>query len=269
MTTKTTYPLATGEADRQRLAILNRAYNPATHAFLKESGLRSNMTVLEVGCGTGEMACWLAQQVMPSGKVVATDMSNEQLEIARHQAKSKGITNIEFKQLDVRNLNQLEPIFDFTYGRWIIEFVENPDHILSLLHSRLKPGGILTYESTSFTESGHFSYPHSALVDEWFPLVRKNMQKLNMDFEFILRLSHLLKKLNCHSITPKTSQPILVTPEEKSVFRLGLLTVKEALLKNKLLTEEQHEKLVADFAILEQQEGIIGFFRNILVSGVK
>ena len=54
------YPIATGELDRQRLAIINNLYNPNIQQFITQQGLKPGMKVLEIGCGTGQMACWLA-----------------------------------------------------------------------------------------------------------------------------------------------------------------------------------------------------------------
>ena len=90
------YILAVGETDRQRLEILNRMYNPITQYFLTQNGLKQGMTVLEVGCGTGDMACWLANQIGKKGKVVAIDNSSAQIKLSSEKAKNKGINNIEF-----------------------------------------------------------------------------------------------------------------------------------------------------------------------------
>ena len=59
--------------------------------------------VLELGCGTGEDALWLARRGV---RVTATDVSQAMLAIAQRKAAAAGLTHlIDFAQLD---LNQLE-----------------------------------------------------------------------------------------------------------------------------------------------------------------
>jgi hypothetical protein len=67
----------------------------------------------------------------------------------------------------------------------------------------------------------------------------------------------------------KTHQPILITPEEKSVHRLGLISTAPISLKNKLFTEEEFKQMQEQFFAIENRDTIIGFFRNLLISGKK
>ncbi len=90
MADSTEYFLATGEQDRERLEIINRLYNPKAIEFMKKSGLCENMMVLEIGCGTGHMATEIAKIVGKNGKVIATDISQTQLDIAKKVAIDAG-----------------------------------------------------------------------------------------------------------------------------------------------------------------------------------
>lgn len=59
-----------------------------------------DLNVLELNCGTGEDAKWLAQN---GATVTATDISTKMLAIAKTKTVGQ---NIQFKQLDVSNLNE-------------------------------------------------------------------------------------------------------------------------------------------------------------------
>lgn len=261
------YPINTGNADYQRLEILNRIYNPVAMEFLKQNGLMPGMKVLEIGCGFGQMAQELAQTVGPAGKVIAVDNSEQQLRIAAKLAEEKGITNIEFKLLDIRDLNKINEKFDLTYGRWIMEFVPNPASVLEALYNLLNPQGILTYESGSFLENGNFSYPHQPIVDQWFQLAPNYLSSINLEINFANSLYHRFKQLQCKNIALKTHQPILITAEEKSVLRLGSINTRQTMLKH--YSDAEFEKFLSDITALEQKDVIIGFFRNILIKGNK
>jgi ubiquinone/menaquinone biosynthesis C-methylase UbiE len=267
--TNDSYFIATGSADRERLAILNRLYNPVTLQFLQQNGLKPGMTVLEIGCGMGAMACCLANVVGPAGKVIATDNSAQQLEIAKQTARDAQVNNIEFKELDVRSLTTLTEKVDLVYGRWVLEFTGDAEACFRKMHEVLKPGGILTYETASFVDNAHFSYPQQAVVDQWFGLSITNFRVLHLEPDFGNRLYHLTKQLQCGSIAFKTHQPILMTAEEKSVLRLASMNVRETMLNHKVLTPENYEQLLEELRKVEQDDVIIGFFRNFLVAGVK
>lgn len=69
-------------------------------------GFRSGLEVLEVGCGTGQISGWLAQQVAP-GRVVAVDFSPAMLA----QARARGL-DVEFRHADVCAPAPLSGTFD-------------------------------------------------------------------------------------------------------------------------------------------------------------
>lgn len=58
-------------------------------------GLRAGQSVLEVGCGTGQITGWLVDKVRP-GRVVAVDFAPAMLE----QARARGVA-AEFRLLDI------------------------------------------------------------------------------------------------------------------------------------------------------------------------
>ena len=55
--------------------------------------LRGTDVVLELGCGTGTTALWLAPHV---SRMVATDLSGEMIAIAREKAAAEACRNAEF-----------------------------------------------------------------------------------------------------------------------------------------------------------------------------
>jgi hypothetical protein len=57
------YLLATGAQEVERLRLLEEAYGPQSQALLRRASLREGLRVVEVGCGSGNVTCWLAAQV--------------------------------------------------------------------------------------------------------------------------------------------------------------------------------------------------------------
>jgi len=66
--------------------------------------LKSEMSVLDCGCGVGSITLDLAEIVAP-GQVIGIDRDPSHFAVARAQAEEKGITNIEFR---VGNAYELE-----------------------------------------------------------------------------------------------------------------------------------------------------------------
>ena len=60
-----------------------------------------------------------------------------------------------------------------------------------------------------------------------------------------------------------------MTAEEKSVYRLGALVTKDSMMQNNNLSEQDYDNFIAKLSAVEESDTIIGFFRNILISGVK
>ncbi|MGL2967134.1 class I SAM-dependent methyltransferase [Flavobacterium sp. XGLA_31] len=102
--------------------------------------LKSTDTVLDIAAGTGEPGLTIASLV-PKGKVIITDLSEDMLEIAKENALLKGISNIETKACDVCELPFEDDTFDAISCRFGFMFF--PDMLMAAKEMArvLKPGG--------------------------------------------------------------------------------------------------------------------------------
>lgn len=97
----------------------------------------SGKTCLEVGAGGGSLAVWLAEQVGPSGKVVATDLKpgriphHDQLEVVQHDLTREDIPGGPY---------------DLIHARLVLNHLPPRDEILHRLAGALAPGGVLINE---------------------------------------------------------------------------------------------------------------------------
>jgi ubiquinone/menaquinone biosynthesis C-methylase UbiE len=140
------YILATGGKDVDRLRLLQEVYGPGTKASFQRADLSPGMRVLEVGCGSGNMACWVAEQVGSSGAVLGIDNSEEQVELARKLAQSRGLSNVEFSVADAYSPRFPESSFDFAYCRLVLMHLINPVDALRTMRSLVKLGGTVLCE---------------------------------------------------------------------------------------------------------------------------
>ena len=100
-------------------------------------------TVLDVGCGTGASAVPAALQVGPKGKVIAVDLADRLLEIARRKAASRKLENIEFRLGDMENLGYPDQHFDAVICVFAIFFVPDVAKQIRELWRMVRPNGQL------------------------------------------------------------------------------------------------------------------------------
>lgn len=87
---------------------IGRAQRAQVYAFLEEAiGKAEGLNILELNCGTGIDAIYLAQK---GQHVLATDISEGMTELVRKKSLDMGLSNnIQAKTLDINNINELNP----------------------------------------------------------------------------------------------------------------------------------------------------------------
>ncbi len=112
--------------------------------ILPTLGIKGGMSVLDVGCGWGDMAIDISKIVVPKGLVVGIDCVEEFLSVARRDAKKMEIDNVFFLQGDAeKSLPERE--FDYVVARFGTMFFTNPVAALRNIRFALKPGGQFTH----------------------------------------------------------------------------------------------------------------------------
>ena len=123
--------------ERIRLAGLESALDPGTHAHLLRLGVGPGRRCLEIGAGGGAIALWLAEHVLPNGKVVATDLETDFLE--QQAARSPAL---EVLRHDI-TVEDLPTDFDLVHARWLVQWLPDKRQALRRMLAALRPGGVL------------------------------------------------------------------------------------------------------------------------------
>ena len=128
-------------AEEQRLSLLEQIYDPGSrrHRHIVQPGRRC----LEIGAGRGSMAAWLAEQVGPSGEVVATDIDVSYL----RRLELPNLEVVEHNILD-SPLEPLEPgSFDLVCVRFVLAHLSGrQEAALERIVQCLRPGSWLVDE---------------------------------------------------------------------------------------------------------------------------
>jgi SAM-dependent methyltransferase len=96
--------------------------------------------ILEVGCGLGDLSVELARRVGPRGAVVATDVAERFLAVARERRGD--LPQLDYLAADAQ-VHRFEAGFDRVWSRFGTMFFQSAVHALRNLHAALKPGGEL------------------------------------------------------------------------------------------------------------------------------
>jgi ubiquinone/menaquinone biosynthesis C-methylase UbiE len=96
--------------------------------------------VLDVAAGTGEPGLSIAA-IASEGRVVVTDLSAAMLDIARRNAESRELINVDFRECSADDLPFEEKSFDAVSCRFGFMFFPDPGVAASELWRVLRPGG--------------------------------------------------------------------------------------------------------------------------------
>jgi 2-polyprenyl-3-methyl-5-hydroxy-6-metoxy-1,4-benzoquinol methylase len=99
--------------------------------------------VLEIGCGRGGFACWLARHPACPAEVVAADFSPTAVAMGRAFAAARGIPGVTWTIADIEALTPFGTEFDTVFSFETIEHVPHPARAVRELARVLKPGGRL------------------------------------------------------------------------------------------------------------------------------
>ncbi|TMW56093.1 hypothetical protein Poli38472_008741 [Pythium oligandrum] len=130
---------------------LDGAQRLKMHMIAQKLKLEPGMRVLEIGCGWGGLACYLAKNY--NVHVTGITISNEQLKEARKWAEREGVSHLtSFEYQDYRGMHGQ---FDRVLSIAMLEAVgyKNMDMYYSVIERCLKPGGVAVVHSVTSNTS--------------------------------------------------------------------------------------------------------------------
>jgi SAM-dependent methyltransferase len=130
-----------GAAWRRWNPVLDRWYGEATRQMLDLARIRPGRRVLDVAAGAGEPAVSAAERVGPSGHVLATDLSEGIVELARQVARERGLEQVETRAMDGEKLDLPDASFDAVLCRLGLMYMPHPVTALREWRRALRAGG--------------------------------------------------------------------------------------------------------------------------------
>ncbi len=159
--------------------------------------LQNGDHVLDVASGTGASAIPAAKAVAPEGTVLAVDLAENLLTLARAKATNLGLSNIRFEQGDMMALDQLEEKFEAVICVFGIFFV--PDMVAAVreLWRMVRPNGQLAIT----TWGGGLFEPGNTIFWDSIRNVRPDLERKFNPWDRISEPSALRQMLEAAGVT--------------------------------------------------------------------
>lgn len=179
------------QADKYEALIAREDYRENILRTLEAITPLKGRFVLDLGAGTGRLACLLAPQV---ARIRAFDVSAEMIRVAADRLSASGLTNWDVGVADHRSLPVEDHCADLVVSGWSVSYlaVWNPDHWRAELEAWmtemkrvLKPGGmIVLYESLGTGNESPIRLPHLEKFYPWLDEVGFQNRWIRTDYRF-------------------------------------------------------------------------------------
>ena len=255
------YALSTGSDDYRRLQYLNSAVNPYSLKFIKKY-VKNGDNVLDIGCGPGILAEQISKLVGTKGKVFGVDNNADQISIAKRNAVTHKIKNVNYKVLDAGKLGQLKEKFDVAYIRFVLIHLKDPNKVISEVKKVLKPGGYILVEELEGNNT-IMSVPKDLRLE----LVKKidGLQEeiQRSDFSIGLKFGKSLNRGGFTVLKATSVHPKLDTLPKRRNFSLGMRSLEKSLVENDKISRAKLNYMIRQVEKLENNSKIDLYFYKI------
>jgi len=121
---------------------MNRFQEPEARALIADLGLAPGSRGLDVGCGVGLYALWLAEAVGLRGRVLGIEPTAERVAAARELVgKRVDVGRLEFREGDATALDMKDGSLDWVWCGDVLHHILDTDRALAEFRRVVRPGG--------------------------------------------------------------------------------------------------------------------------------
>ncbi len=174
----------------QRLIKQGQMLTPFTRRAFEDAGITTGMSVLDLGCGPGDVSLLVAELVGATGRVVGIDTNPAVVRLAQARAQEAGFTHATFQAGDIRDLT-LDQDYDAIVGRLILMYLPERAAILRRLARHLRPGGILAFQEYDLSDlsiESTLCYPSSPLWQQLRIWINQAFQRAGAELQMGLKV---------------------------------------------------------------------------------
>ncbi len=228
----------------ERLRSLEQLFDPASRRHLSDLGVDQGWRCLEVGCGAGGVALWLADRVGPSGHVLGIDLDPRFLE-------GHGRANLEVLRHDVVHDALEAASLDLIHARAVLCHLPERDSVLARLVAATRPGGWVMIEDVDFggaaaAMAARYFLPaeESALSERMYRAVEAVFAANKADACYGARLPAALIDAGLQDVQGQVHAPVLSGGSSGNWVTLSFTQLAPRMVKSGLLREGEVERFL-------------------------
>jgi len=201
-------------------AIFGRTYvsvggEETTKDFTKDLCLTPGMKVLDIGCGTGGSAFYMARRY--GADVHGVDLASNMIAIAqdyRAEMEAEVKHRVQFYIEDATNMSYPKDFYDVVYSRDTILHIDNKEELFKKFLYTLKPGGQLM-----ISDYCHGDQEHS---DQFKAYVAQRGYKL----ETVMGYGAVIKKAGFRNVVPMDKTGLMVEVLKRELCKFSSIKGK-------------------------------------------
>lgn len=124
----------------ERLRQQAQAVRSIEVGILRSAGIQPGHDVLELGCGPGFVSDLLAE-LAPEGSLYVVEPSTTLLSQVEGNVRNKPARGLFQIQAYGDRLPMLDSSIDFSYARFVLQHIPQPETVISEIHRVMRPGG--------------------------------------------------------------------------------------------------------------------------------
>jgi 2-polyprenyl-3-methyl-5-hydroxy-6-metoxy-1,4-benzoquinol methylase len=179
------YALGHSDQELQRLSRQGQAFGPFTRQLFQEAGIRAGMRVLDVGCGSGDVAFLAGDLVGLSGQVVGVDSERRAVDWAIARAHSRGTSNVSFVEGDPAEM-EFDQEFDAIVGRLVLMYYPDPVDTIRKLMRHVRPEGLIVFQELDMANAR--SLPVAPLFERSLTWIKQTLSATGARIQLGLEL---------------------------------------------------------------------------------
>ena len=148
--------------------VLTTGFTLHSDAALARHPVARGASVLDFGCGFGDVTVAIARAVVPSGTAVGVDVAERFVEAAREDARRVGLASTRFLRADVQ-VDDLGGPYDAVFSRFGAMFFANPVAAMRNLRRSVKSDGSLCLVVWRKREDNAFMHVAEKVVRDLVP----------------------------------------------------------------------------------------------------
>jgi len=183
------YALGHSEQELQRLSRQGQAFGTFTRQLFEEAGICQGMRVLDVGCGSGDVAFLASELVGPSGEVVGVDRERKAVDWANARARSRETRNVNFVEGDPAEM-EFGQQFDAIVGRLVLMYYPNPIETIRKLMRHVRTEGLIVFQELDMANAR--SLPVAPLFERSMTWIKQTLTATGARIQLGLELYPVL-----------------------------------------------------------------------------